>query len=296
MNDVLAQRGIPGISWRITAAHGLRWPHPIARTLAASVVASIAILASSAARADDAGISTPPEPPKAATSWYGYQTLSTDGIALALLAPAAFSKSSATQQGFGVGSLTMYGVGAPLVHMSHGNIGRGLADLAIRAGAPIVFGLIGAAIGGATYHQPSSCPASTCLDFGMGHAFAEIGGAVYGGMAGIGTAVAVDALGLAREPAKGRDFADEHAAPPPAPTTSKIEPAFGISPEGQARSTRARRSGGAPGDVLGDDQVVGIWKNSSVRARRLPWKSVPKCHGGRHTGDWHGAANERGPP
>ncbi|HEY8087847.1 MAG TPA: hypothetical protein VIF09_08380 [Polyangiaceae bacterium] len=209
------------------------------RNLVASVVASIAILASSAARADDASNSTPPDPPKAATSWYGYQTLSTDGIALALLVPAAFSKSSPTAQGFGVGSVTMYGVGAPLVHMSHGNIGRGFADLAIRAGVPVVFGFIGAAIGGASYRPPPPCAQSMCFNFGSSRSFAEIGGAVWGGMAGIGTAVAVDAIWLAREPAKAGDLGDDHVAPPPPPPTAKLEPAFGVAPEGQggARAT-----------------------------------------------------------
>jgi hypothetical protein len=36
----------------------------------------------------------------------------------------------------------MYGVAAPLVHMSHGQIGKGPADFALRVGLPTVLGFL----------------------------------------------------------------------------------------------------------------------------------------------------------
>ena len=50
------------------------------RAFPCSLLAATLLLTASAARADDA-----PEP----TRWYGYQTLATDGVALALAVPVA---------------------------------------------------------------------------------------------------------------------------------------------------------------------------------------------------------------
>jgi len=62
-------------------------------------------------------------------TWYGWQTLATDGAAFMLLYGAGRSRNS----DMAYGSLAVYSLGAPIVHMAHGNPGRGLFSLAVRS-------------------------------------------------------------------------------------------------------------------------------------------------------------------
>ncbi|HEY8087124.1 MAG TPA: hypothetical protein VIF09_04750 [Polyangiaceae bacterium] len=208
------------------------------RTVLASLFAASVLLAASVSRADDAA----PAPartdaPAPASTWYGYQTLATDGVALALLIPAATSGVSATQQGFGVGSLVMYGVAAPIVHFSHGHVGKGFLDLALRAGIPIATGFIGGAIAVAEPAPGCGTP-SGCEPFGG--AMQELAGIGLGVMIGVATAVTIDATVIAREPAQQDAAVDrpEPPPPPPRPTTATIAPTFDLAPE-RTGGTRA---------------------------------------------------------
>lgn len=124
-------------------------------------------------------------------SWYGWQTLITDGAALlaAPIAPAA-----------GVG---LYLVGAPLVHATHGRFGTAAGSFGLRLGAPLVGGVTGIVLWGlgsdCGFDGPELC--------GLG---SVLYGAVGAGL-GVITAVTLDASLLAREP-----------APPQAKRTSAI--------------------------------------------------------------------------
>jgi len=117
----------------------------------------------------------PPESePKLESNWYGWQTLIVDGVWL-------FGLSAADEQ-----SATLivgtYVLGGPIVHWSHGNVGRGFGSLALRLGAPLGLALAFA----------SGCDSS---DGDMGC----IGSVVAGAALGVVGAVVLDASVLARE-------------------------------------------------------------------------------------------------
>lgn len=84
---------------------------------------------------------------------------------------------------FGYGALGTYLFGGPATHFAHGNPGRGVGSLALRAGLPFAFGAIGA--------NSEDCSESDD--------FCGLGGAVLGGLLGIATAITVDAAVLGHE-------------------------------------------------------------------------------------------------
>lgn len=69
-------------------------------------------------------------PPKPKGTWYGWQTLLTDGLALTMLYAAADGRGD---DGLVYGAVATYNLGAPIVHFGHKNYGRGLASLAVRS-------------------------------------------------------------------------------------------------------------------------------------------------------------------
>jgi hypothetical protein len=85
-----------------------------------------------------------PVPPKPERRWYGWQTLATDGAAIALLvgtasaaAAADLSEGPLLTTGYTLGLVT-YALGGPIVHFSHGNTWRGLASFGIRVPVPLL--------------------------------------------------------------------------------------------------------------------------------------------------------------
>lgn len=117
--------------------------------------------------------------PVETTRWYGWQTLAADGAALLLLGTAV----DATSEGPLILSGVTYLFAAPVIHAVHGRSGAAFGSLALRMGAPIA----GAAIG-----------ASQC-NGGEGEELRCIEPVVFGAMAGIAAAIALDAALLARE-------------------------------------------------------------------------------------------------
>lgn len=109
-----------------------------------------------------------------ATEWYGWQILIADGTMLGL---AAATRSGGALYGW-------LGTGA-LVHWTHGNVGRGLASIGLRASLP----LLGAYIG---IHSAGDCHSDWC-GFGEG---------LLGGFLGLATAEVLDVSLLGREPAR----------------------------------------------------------------------------------------------
>jgi hypothetical protein len=122
--------------------------------------------------------STPPR-----TTWYGWQTLASDGAALTLIVGGGVLASQVEQGGYVVamGGL-VYLVGAPVVHFTHERAGAGLGSLGMRAGLP----LLGAAIGAS---------AEDC----SGEFLCGLAGAFIGFFVGSSAAIAIDASLLAYE-------------------------------------------------------------------------------------------------
>jgi hypothetical protein len=222
-------------------------------------VAAFVTLSALPALADDAPATPAPaqssasEPAarRSSTTWYGYQTLAMDGVALALFIPDAASNYNSGMQGFGVGALVMYGAGAPLVHFSHGHVGKGFLDLGLRIIAPVIAGGVGGVIGSAAYQPSPRCQQApppgwqglgTAVGCALEPEFATLLGVEIGGLVGMVTASGVDALVIAREPAARDDDPSTHANEPAVSSPIRratLQPAFGVSPErtGGARAT-----------------------------------------------------------
>ncbi len=115
------------------------------RAASAGLLLATALLFHAAgARADDAA-APPSLAPSQPESWYGYQTLLVDGIALVAL-PAGIALTvneakgdNAAIPGLAVTGLgaTSYLFGAPIVHWAHGRVGIGFLSLGLRILAPV---------------------------------------------------------------------------------------------------------------------------------------------------------------
>lgn len=138
----------------------------------------------------------PPTPET--TSWYGWQTLLTDGAGIGLLVAGFAARDAGSQHSgyrpFGealiVAGLVDLLLGAPLIHgAAHQRTGAALRSVGLRAALPLFAAVVGLGIGssacGRGPDDSEACPA---------------GAAIIGAMIGAATAVATDALFLAREP------------------------------------------------------------------------------------------------
>ncbi len=138
--------------------------------------------------------------------WYGWQTLATDGAAVALVGLGLAVElgtdsppSALTASLFTLG-IAGYALGGPMVHFSQGHTGRGFASLALRVGLPVVLGF--GAVQVFCESTRELCPLV----------------AIPGGLLGILTAIPVDAAVLARDyvPVQGgvrlapTFYADQH--------------------------------------------------------------------------------------
>jgi hypothetical protein len=150
------------------------------------------IAGSRVARADEAGDAGVSQ--AGPTSWYGWQTLTSDGSAIALggLAYGA-DKAGGTSitNVFWTASVATFFVGAPVIHWTHGHVGRGFGSLGLRVGLPLGAFLAGALIGNAACGDSDSDNSLVGCPVGVG-AFAALAGLV--------AATIVDAAVLAREP------------------------------------------------------------------------------------------------
>ena len=169
---------------------------PVRRGTSWLLAAVLATTASSsrAARADEA-------PAPARTSWYGWQTLLSDAGAIGLWSLAAVVddaqygstswrsyqawSTALTASGFAV-----YGLGAPAIHLAHGDAGKAGESLAIRVGLPLGGALLGLLVGA------TACGASE------GEVPCPLITGVLGFVAGGIAAMTVDAVLVAREPVR----------------------------------------------------------------------------------------------
>jgi hypothetical protein len=140
---------------------------------------------------------TPAAPEPARATWYGWQTLAVDTAGLGLMTLAFSQSKSGANVGTEAAALSagfgLYLFGGPAVHALHGRTPPAAIDFAVRLGAPVVVGLIGAGIGVAYEGQ---CNAS-------GQDFCGLGPVVFGALGvvagGIG-AVVIDAAVLSHAP------------------------------------------------------------------------------------------------
>jgi hypothetical protein len=123
------------------------------------------------------------QPKKYKRVWYGWQTLTLDGVAIAsgaILAKGDFD-------GAGWVWIGTYALAPPVVHALHGRFGMAFADLGVRVGAPVVLGSLGLLAG---------CAAGSGGDDVLD---ACVVGGVVGFFLGYGAAIAIDAALFARE-------------------------------------------------------------------------------------------------
>lgn len=166
-------------------------------------LASLVVLAglTSAAHAAPPGLTPPtPEPvpqaeplPADYTASYRGQTLGADAAAVGLVLLAAAGVGGQSHQSNTTSLLELaaatYVLGGPMIHLLHDRPGRAAASLALRVAAPLVFAMVGAAIG----RSDPGCTGGYC-DVGPG----ESDGAALGGLLGVITASVIDAAVFAR--------------------------------------------------------------------------------------------------
>ena len=117
--------------------------------------------------------------------WYGWQTLTADGLSVATMIAGAGLQSAAVGW-VGVGG---YFAAAPIVHGVQGRVGVAFGSFGLRAGAP----LLGATIG---YLAAGPCTASEQGQL-FGCIFHGWGEAALGGLIGTTGAIVIDAALLA---------------------------------------------------------------------------------------------------
>lgn len=130
------------------------------------------------------------------SSWYGWQTLTVDAVGLA----TAVWGASENQGGISLVGTSIYALGAPAVHLGHSQYANAAASVGMRLGLPI-----GGALGGALLGEIACADARNDEDVPC-----PAVGAAFGFVAGIVTAIAVDAAALAFEPTS------RHVTPPAA--------------------------------------------------------------------------------
>ncbi len=153
--------------------------------------------------------------PKHERHWYGYQTLIADGAGQVLALVALTTDNKGLESTLGPVPLTSYVLTPGIIHIAHRNIGKGIGDVGLRVGAPVVGALAGILI------------ADGRLDD------LDVGGAVMGILGasiGVGAAIAIDASVLAWE--------DDSPAPlatrAPAKSAVSVIPSIGPTKNGFA--------------------------------------------------------------
>lgn len=132
-----------------------------------------------ATEADEGGTEKPLR-----SRWYGWQTLATDGAAVALFATGVAASSGELAAFSGA----PFALGGPIVHLAHRRGGAAAASLGIRLGLATSGFFVGAAM--------KSCGPSSEEDTGYA---CGLNAAAIGVLAGAGVAMIIDTAFLARE-------------------------------------------------------------------------------------------------
>jgi hypothetical protein len=166
-------------------------------------------------RPDAAYEATLAEPPV----WYGWQTLSLDGLLLVggvAMLPLSNSRSDLAETLLWV-PVVGFAVGGPAFHVIHREPWRALGSFGLRTGLPVLGGAIGIGL-------VATCPPAEG-DYGN----CGLGELIVGAAAGVVAASLIDGLALARE------------SPPSSPHLRLSLTPF-ISPDGTTRELRLRGS------------------------------------------------------
>lgn len=84
----------------------------------------------------------PPDATASTTKWYGWQTIIADAAALTFMGGTVMTvKDRTAPMGFFILGTGTYALGAPIVHWSQGEVGRGFASLGMRIALPTLVGL-----------------------------------------------------------------------------------------------------------------------------------------------------------
>lgn len=126
-----------------------------------------------------------PRAPRWVDASYASETLLLDGAAVTMFVPGIAADLTPLP---GLGLLT-YWLGPPIVHLSHGHVGKAFADLGIRTVAPFLFVMPGLVVAAAATADAGPEARREAFDVG-GYAGLALGAAF---------AMAVDALVLTRE-------------------------------------------------------------------------------------------------
>jgi hypothetical protein len=130
--------------------------------------------------AEPAALPKAVSPPAEVARWYGGDTLTTDGISLALALAGGIAEPNGEALFWMAGG--GYVLGAPIVHLVHGNPGRAAASLGLRVALPMAFFGVG-----------------TTIEDCRGQDFCGVRSFVIGVPLGMVAAMALDAAVLARD-------------------------------------------------------------------------------------------------
>ena len=156
------------------------------------------------------------EHPAATQEWYGWQTLTADGAAIALMASGIVAGSGPAGAPLGYTGMASYVVTPAVIHGAHGHVLRGVGDAAIRVVTPVLGTIVGAFSGAALYASKARpAPADGANDYFSPGFDALFTGAAIGFLAGVLAASAIDAAVLAR---------DDAPAARPAPSGAVLRP------------------------------------------------------------------------
>jgi hypothetical protein len=151
--------------------------------------------------------------------WYGWQTLSLDGLLLVggvAMIPLSNSRSDLAESLLWL-PVVGFAVGGPAFHLVHREPWRALGSFGLRAGLPVLGGAIGIGL-------LATCPPAHG-DYGN----CGVGELIIGAATGVVAASLIDGLALARESAKSS-------------TNLRISLTPFISPDGTTRELRLRGS------------------------------------------------------
>ncbi len=202
-------------------APSLRWI-ALAGAVASVTVTSSAhadpgaeVTAASATPAEDTTVRAP----RATSRWYGWQTLATDGAAIALAGLSMASDGSTSSAIFGASALGTYVLGGPTVHAAHGRWGAAAGSLALRVVTPVAGALVGGLVGSTSNTNGWDGLANGALGMALGF------------FLGTGVASALDSAALSHEktdePPK-----DEDAPRAARPAPVRLVPLVSLTPEG----------------------------------------------------------------
>lgn len=125
------------------------------------VVLIVSLSSTTAARADE---SLPgPQPPVEPPTWYGWQMLAPDALAIGVLSIDVASRSRGPSNAVGLPCLTVFVAAGPIVHAYHGRWGGAAASAAFR----ILLPLLGTFSGGAQQGDWSNSGAARGMIAGM---------------------------------------------------------------------------------------------------------------------------------